>query len=136
LFKSNADHPVDFAEVRGQDHAKRALEVAAAGGHNLLMVGPPDSGKTMLAHRVPALSLSEALATTKIHSVAGVLPADQALVTTRPFGAPHHTISAAGLNGGGSYPRPGEVSLAHHGVLFLDELPEFRRHVVEASIQA
>ncbi len=139
LFSSNTDHPVDFSEVCGQDHAKRALEGAAAGGHNMLMVGPPGSGKTMLARRLPTIlppsTLSEALTTTKIHSVAGVLAAEKALVTTRPFRAPHHTISNAGLVGGGSYPRPGEVSLAHHGVLFLDELPEFRRHVVEALRQ-
>ena len=139
VFRSNANYGVDFADVRGQDHAKRALEVAASGGHNLLMVGPPGSGKTMLARRLPTIlpapTLQEALATTKIHSVAGVLPQGQALVATRPFRAPHHTISDAGLIGGGAYPRPGEVSLSHHGVLFLDELPEFRRNVVEALRQ-
>ena len=139
IFRSNANYGVDFADVRGQDHAKRALEVAASGGHNLLMVGPPGSGKTMLARRLPTIlpapTLQEALATTKIHSVAGVLPPGQALVATRPFRAPHHTISDAGLIGGGAYPRPGEVSLSHHGVLFLDELPEFRRNVVEALRQ-
>ncbi len=139
VFQRHADYEVDFAEVCGQAHAKRALEVAAAGGHNLLMIGPPGSGKTMLARRVPSilpdLTLDEALATTQIHSVAGVLPPRQALIATRPFRAPHHTISDAGLIGGGAYPRPGEVSLAHHGVLFLDELPEFKTHVIEALRQ-
>lgn len=139
LFQKNHDYPFDFSEIRGQQQAKRALEVAAAGGHNLLMIGPPGAGKTMLAQRLvtilPDLSLPEAIETTKIFSVAGLLDHEEGILGTRPFRAPHHTISDAGLVGGGRIPRPGEISLAHGGVLFLDELPEFKKNALEALRQ-
>ncbi len=139
IFEDGHAELADLNDVRGQEHVKRALEVAAAGGHNLIMIGPPGSGKTMLAQRLPSilppLSFEEALETTRVYSAVGMVPPERALVTVRPFRSPHHTISDAGLIGGGVLPRPGEVSLAHHGVLFLDELPEFKKNVLEVMRQ-
>ena len=139
FFANHQSYDVDFADVKGQAHVKRAIEVAVAGGHNILMIGPPGSGKSMLSKRIatiiPPMSLEEAIESTKIHSIAGMLNGEQAFVATRPFRSPHHTISDVGLLGGSAVPAPGEVSLAHHGVLFLDELPEFKRSTLEVMRQ-
>lgn len=139
LLQKSQQHELDFSEVKGQFYAKRAIEIAAAGGHNIIMIGPPGSGKTMLAKRLPTImpdmTLEESLETTKIHSIAGLIPAKSSIIRTRPFRAPHHTASDISLVGGGTIPKPGEVSLAHNGILFMDELPEFHRNVLEALRQ-
>ena len=138
-FRSSRSYDIDFSEVKGQRHVKRAIEVAVSGNHNLLMIGPPGTGKSMLAKRMvtimPEMSEQEAISTTKIHSVAGLISNNGDILVSRPFRSPHHTVSDAGLLGGSQNPRPGEVSLAHHGVLFLDELPEFRRSTLEVMRQ-
>ena len=139
LFQSEPQYAADFADIMGQEHVKRAMEVAAAGGHNVLLTGPPGTGKTLISKSLPSIlpgmSLDEALEVSKIYSVAGLLPPDKPLIKERPFRAPHHTISYAGLVGGGAVPRPGEVSMAHRGVLFLDELPEFGQRLIEVLRQ-